>query len=140
MLANPIARQRVHSSPLYKDAHQPSCARIPQRGSVWIVQALSTNKLIYPDIFKSHSAAACGSFKSFLLASASTRSSPIPYRGSVWSVQVLSTNKLIYPDIFKSHIAAAWGPFKSFLLTSPSILISSNPTSRQRGVRSSPFY
>jgi len=69
----------------------PRDLQIPHRGSVWIVQVLSINKRIYPRVFKSHIAAACGSFRPFLPTSASI------------------------PEIFKSHIAAAWGSFKSFL-------------------------
>src|SRR5678810_390884 len=66
MLANPTPRQRVdRSSPLYKDAHQPSCPRIPLRGSVWIVQVLSTKTRTNPHARESH-------------------------RGSVWILQVLS--------------------------------------------------
>ncbi|HZJ42275.1 MAG TPA: hypothetical protein VFD63_00810, partial [Pyrinomonadaceae bacterium] len=89
---------------------------------------------------ESHIAAACGSFKSFLLprylppeiANPTSRqrvdrSSPfyyhgiyprrsrIPHRGSVWKFQVLSTTMASTPKI-------------------------ANPTSRQRVDRSSPFY
>jgi len=73
MLANPTPRQRVDpSSPFYQHAHQPSCSRIPHRGSVWILQVLSTNTRTDPYARESHTAAACGSFKSFLLTGAPT--------------------------------------------------------------------
>ena len=65
--ANPTARQRVNrSSPFYSKRTNPVCARIPHRGSVWIVQVLSTASAPTPYARESHSAAACGSFKSFL--------------------------------------------------------------------------
>ena len=49
MRANPTARQRVdRSSPFYHHrSTNPVCARIPQRGSVWIVQVLSTESRIF---------------------------------------------------------------------------------------------
>jgi len=46
--ANPTARQPVdRSSPFYHRSTNPVCARIPQRGSVWIVQVLSTESRIF---------------------------------------------------------------------------------------------
>src|SRR5678815_2970132 len=61
---NPTSRQRVdRSSPLYNRQNQPASTRIPHRGSVWIVQVLSTIVRTTPRAHESHIAAACGSFK-----------------------------------------------------------------------------
>jgi len=101
---------------------------------VWILQVLSIQQGNIPELAKSHSAAACGSFKSFLLRRASnlelakshsaaacgsfksflrtaylTLSSRIPQRGSVWIVQVLSTPRASNLELAKSHSAAACG-------------------------------
>src|SRR5258705_10255113 len=67
-----------------------------------------------PLVRKSHITAVCGSFKSSL------QNKPAPL-------------------VRKSHITVVCGSFKSFLLTSTHHQ-SSNPTSRQCVVRSSPFY
>jgi len=88
---------------------------IPQRGSVWIVQVLSTNTRTNRHARESHSAAACGSFKSFLQHERSQANQ-------------------------KSHSAAACGSFKSFLQTRAPSLMLANPTARQRVDRSRLFY
>src|ERR1041385_5831715 len=73
LFANPITRQRVDGSrPLYKYAPQRSSSRIPQRGSVWMVQALSTNTRPNAPLRESHNAAACGWFKASLQIRAPT--------------------------------------------------------------------
>jgi len=67
-LANPTPRQRVDSSsPFYYQALTRH-SRIPHRGSAWILQVLSTI-MHSPGTRESHTAAACGFFKSFLLTS-----------------------------------------------------------------------
>ena len=72
MLANPTARQRVdRSSPFYKRSTNHQCG-IPHRGSVWIVQVLSTKTRTNPHARESH-------------------------RGSVWILQVLSTKSFSLP-------------------------------------------
>src|SRR6185369_2688504 len=113
MHTNPTSRQRVDgSSPLYNRQNHPVSTRIPHRGSVWIVQVLSTIVRTTPRAHESHIAAACGSFKLSLHSPEPPRkhtnptsrqrvdrssslyirqnhpaSTRIPHRGSVWIVQ-----------------------------------------------------
>ena len=47
MRANPTPRQRVDRSSPFYHLTLPGIARIPQRGSVWIVQVLSTESRIF---------------------------------------------------------------------------------------------
>jgi len=137
VFGNPTSRQRVdRSSPLYDHEHY-QCSGIPQRGSVWMVQVLSTITSItsVPGIPQRGSVwivqvlSTITSITSVpgiphrgsvwivqvLSTITSITSVPgIPQRGSVWIVQVLSTNEPLTIN-GKSHSAAACGWFKSSL-------------------------
>ena len=93
-----------------------------------------------PHARESHSAAACGSFKSFLHHAHQPSCTRIPQRGSVWIVQVLSTKTRTNLHARESHSAAACGSFKPFLQRRAPTFMHANPTARQRVDRSSPLY
>ena len=105
--ANPILRQHVDCSSPFYDVH--------------------------PGTRESHSAAACGSFKSFLQQDVHP-GIRIPQRGSVWIVQVLSTTytQVLANPTARQHVDCS----SPFLRRTPRY--SRNSTARQRVDRSSP--